>query len=189
MKKLIFVAASVAILDFTPLTAFATTYYDCIKQDGSVSYRVEPCLKGETESRRFQVDLDNFTPGKKESIGSDVAKSLDLRRGRSGNYFVSGSIGEHPVNFIVDTGASITSISKQAASIAGISGCRSRKFNTANGEVIGCVATAPMIAFGNFRLSNVEVAVMPNMNGALLGMNVLNQFKMEQHGSVMRITK
>ncbi len=189
MKKLVFVAASVAILDFTPLIAFSATYYDCIKENGAISYRVEPCLKGEKESRRFQVDLDDFDPSKKESVGSGVAKSLDLYRERNGNFFVSGSIGEYPVSFIVDTGASITSISKQAASVAGIRECQSRRFNTANGEVVGCVATAPTITFGSFHLSNVEVAVMPNMTGALLGMNVLSQFKMEQHGSVLRISK
>lgn len=189
MKKLILVAASVAILVFLPKIAFPVTYYDCVKEGGAISYRVEPCLKGEKESRRFQVDLDDFDSGRKESVSSGAAKSLDLHKERSGNFFVSGSIGEYPVSFIVDTGASITSISKQAASIAGIRECQSRKFNTANGEVVGCVATAPTVTFGSFRLSNVEVAVMPNMTGALLGMNVLSRFKMEQHGSVMRISK
>jgi clan AA aspartic protease (TIGR02281 family) len=189
MKKLILGAASVAILGFLPQTAFAVTYYDCVKEDGSISYRVEPCLKGEKESRRFQVNLDDFDSGRKESVGSGAAKSLDLYKERNGNFFVPGSVGGYPVSFIVDTGASITSISKQAASVAGIRECQSRRFNTANGDVVGCVATAPSITFGGFRLSNVEVAVMPNMTGALLGMNVLSQFKMEQHGSVMRIIK
>lgn len=34
--------------------------------------------------------------------------------------------------------------------------------------------------FGTFRLNNVEVAIMPNMQGeALLGMNVLKRFHIQ----------
>jgi len=189
MKNLILQGASVVILGCMPFIAFSATYYDCIKGDGSVSYRAEPCLKGEKLGQQFDVNLADFDSGNKEFVGVASSKPLDLYRERNGNYLVSGSVSGYPVNFMVDTGASITSISSQTASVAGINGCRSAKFNTANGEVVACVATAPAITFGRFQLSNVDVAIMPNMTGALLGMNVLSQFKMEQRGSMMRISR
>lgn len=177
-----------AVLGCIPFIAFSETYFDCIKSDGSISYRAEPCRKGEKESRRFDVNLNDFDTRNKEFAGG-ASMPLDLYRQRNGNYFVSGSVGGYPVDFVVDTGASITSISKQAAATAGINECRMVKFNTANGEVAGCVAIVSAITFGNFHVGNVDVAVMPNMAGALLGMNVLSQFKMEQRGSMLRISK
>lgn len=47
----------------------------------------------------------------------------------------------------------------------------------------------PKITFGKFTLDNVEVTIMPNMSSdALLGMNVLKNFRIEQVGNVMRIS-
>lgn len=172
-----------------PISAFSATYYDCIRSDGSITFRAEPCLKPEKENRHFQVDLANFDQTQKESVGRASPNPVILRQGRNGNYFVSGSVNGYTVNFMVDTGASLTTISKQTAAAAGIqSSCTPRSFHTANGEVIGCVATIHEITFDKFRLVNVDVAVMPNMQGALLGMNVLGQFKMQQQGNVMRIS-
>lgn len=172
-----------------PLSAFSATYYDCIRSDGSITFRAEPCLKQEKESRHFQVNLDDFDQTKKESVGRASPNPVSLRQESNGNYLVSGSVNGYPVNFIVDTGASLTTISKQTATAAGIpSSCTPRSFHTANGEVIGCVVTIREVTFDKFRLVNVDVAVMPNMQGALLGMNVLGQFKMQQQGNVMKIS-
>ena len=60
---------------------------------------------------------------------------------------------------------------------------------TANGNVNACMAIVPEVSFGGFRLTDIEVAIMPNMSGdALLGMNVLRKFHIEQIGEAMRIS-
>lgn len=115
--------------------------------------------------------------------------SLDLKQTREGHYFSSGAVNGFPVVFMVDTGATTVSISSAIASRAGIQNCVQRPVSTANGNVNACMATVPEVSFGGFRLTNVEVNIMPNMLGdALLGMNVLRNFHIEQIGEAMRIS-
>lgn len=111
----------------------------------------------------------------------------ELQLVNGSNYYIKGSIGGVPVNFQVDTGANLTSIPLDIAQNAGISSCTSQAFDTANGNVIGCVAIVPELTFGNFRIENIEVAVMPNLKGSLLGMNVLSHVRMEQSNGIMRL--
>ncbi len=114
---------------------------------------------------------------------------LELKQTRDGHYFSSGTVSGTPVVFMIDTGATTVSISSNIAARAGIRKCFPRPVSTANGKVNACVATVPEITFGSFRLSHVEVMIMPNMSGdALLGMNVLRNFYIEQAGNVMRIS-
>ena len=111
---------------------------------------------------------------------------LVLKRSRNGHYFFPGAINGQPVTFIVDTGAGLTSIPGSLAKPLGIKSCEPRQFSTAAGEVFGCVSTVAEVVFGSFRAHNVQVAVMPAMNGpALLGMNILGMVQIEQRGSAL----
>ena len=114
---------------------------------------------------------------------------LDLQQTRDGHYFSSGAVNGVPVVFMIDTGATTVSVSAEIASRAGIQKCVSQQTMTANGKVNACKAIVPEVSFGKFKLTNVEVMVMPNMPGnALLGMNVLRNFHIEQIDQVMRIS-
>ena len=60
---------------------------------------------------------------------------------------------------------------------------------TANGVVARCTATVSEITFGDFRVRNLVVAVMPNMpQDALLGMDVLGRLKIQQADRVLSIS-
>lgn len=114
---------------------------------------------------------------------------LDLQQTREGHYFSSGAVNGVPVMFMIDTGATTVSVSAEIASRAGIQKCVSQQTMTANGKVNACKAIVPEVSFGKFKLTNVQVMVMPNMPGnALLGMNVLRNFHIEQIDQVMRIS-
>ena len=63
-----------------------------------------------------------------------------LQKNRYGHYETQGSINGYPLTFLIDTGASITSVPGSLARQVGISSCEPRQFNTAGGEVTGCVA-------------------------------------------------
>lgn len=114
--------------------------------------------------------------------------TLELNRGDNGGFYVNGTVNKIPANYQIDTGASITSIPKELANRAGIFECAPRTFNTANGSVIGCVGVAKELVFGNFRFTGFEVAIMPNMDGVLLGMNVLKHLRLESSQDVMRLS-
>ncbi len=138
-----------------------------------------------------------------EVIDGDV---LELRLGRGGHYEVGGAVAAVPVRFIVDTGASLTSIPQALGERIGIRACpavgfdlsrddepgccRPEVFRTANGSVEACVARVPSVRFGAFELRNPRVAVMPGMDGqALLGMDVLRHFSLSQEGGRLRISR
>ena len=131
--------------------------------------------------------------------------SLELRMGRGGHYEVSGAVGAVPIQFLVDTGASVTAIPRQLGERIGIRECaaigfdlsagnepgccRKQTFHTANGTTEGCVARVPAIRFGGFELKNAKVAVMPDIGDtALLGMNVLRHFRLVQQGSRLTVS-
>lgn len=115
---------------------------------------------------------------------------LDLRQDAGGHYAVNGSISSTPLRFMLDTGATVTSVSNDFALRARIPSCRPTTANTANGVTNACMARVPEITFGNFRVTDVDVMILPRLAGneALLGMNVLRHFSIEQRGGVMRIS-
>lgn len=112
-----------------------------------------------------------------------VSEGVTILEGsKDGHYFSSGTVNGFPVVFMVDTGATTISISEDTAARAGIRECNQARFNTANGNIVGCKAIVPMIEFGRYKIGNVEVAIMKNLTShSLLGMNVLQLFKMQQH--------
>jgi clan AA aspartic protease (TIGR02281 family) len=125
-----------------------------------------------------------------KSVGDASGDTLLLTQQANGHYMSAGSVNGFPLVFMVDTGASFVAISSGMAAQAGIKNCTPRTFSTANGQAQGCVATVPEMTFGGFRLSNIEVAVMPNLAGeGLLGMNVLRRFRVEQANDTLIISR
>lgn len=115
------------------------------------------------------------------------AHEVRLQLRNDGHYHINGSINNTPVRFMIDTGASMVSISENLARRAGLKCEAPATFTTANGKISGCVARSE-IQFGSYRLFEVEVAVMPNMDElALLGMNALGRFNLEQSGGTLVI--
>ena len=113
--------------------------------------------------------------------------NMELQRQANGHFYLPGTIDNVPVTFMVDTGASVTSISGDLAREAGIRNCKEVQFQTANGSATGCIALVPRMTLGNFVLENITVAVMPNIETNLLGANVLRYFQVSQNESSMLI--
>ncbi len=135
----------------------------------SVTYSTENAQSSDARTSGLNTQSsDTRTPS-----GAGV---LRLTQTKDGHYFSGGAVNGFPVVFMVDTGATNVAISSNTASRAGITSCVAQTFSTANGSVQGCKAIVENIVFGTFRLSNVEVAIMPNMQGeALLGMRMCSR--------------
>ena len=112
---------------------------------------------------------------------------------QNGSYFVSGTVGGIPTRFQIDTGASNTAVSKKIADQAGYfdSYCPKKvEAATANGVIAVCLVTIPVLTFGEFSVQNVEVIIMPNMQQeALLGMDVLQNYVIEQRARALKISQ
>lgn len=113
--------------------------------------------------------------------------SMEVARHANGQFYVPGTVEGVPASFMVDTGASVTSISSDLARQAGLRNCKEVQFQTANGDATGCIALVPHMTLGNFVLENITVAVMPNLETNLLGSNVLRNFQVNQGDSSMLI--
>lgn len=113
-----------------------------------------------------------------------------LRLERSGNHFeVAGSVNSVPAKFLIDTGATYTTISRDMAIKAGIYDCSQSRMLTANGLVDVCIGTVAELRIGQFTLQNVKVSYSKYLgNEFLLGMNVIEQFHLEQQGNVMQLS-
>ena len=166
------------LLVLLPTLADAAVY-KC-NDNGRVIYSAVPC--GDNAQRL--AEPANHQP----QSGQGSTLTLYLRSDHS--FRVPGTINNHPVEFVVDTGASSTVISQRAAKAAGIKACTGLGYTaTANGMVRNCVATVQELSFGTFHLNGQMVTILPNLNvDGLLGMDVLRRMKIEQRGDVMYIS-
>ena len=104
---------------------------------------------------------------------------LVIERSSDGHFYTLGTVNGQEVKFMVDTGASLVSVSDAFAQQVGLSGGRPTTFNTANGSRTGRVVEGVTIAIGPVRVSNVRVGVglqMGDDNEALLGQSFLSKF-------------
>jgi len=113
--------------------------------------------------------------------------TMEVQRHPNGHFYLPATVENVPATFMVDTGASVTSVSSELARQAGIRNCKEVQFQTANGPANGCIALVARMTLGNFVLENITVAVMPNSETNLLGANVLRNFQVRQSDTSMLI--
>jgi len=104
---------------------------------------------------------------------------LVIQRSADGHFYALGSVNGQPAQFMVDTGASLVSVSVGLAQRAGLRGGTPTTFSTANGNRAGRIVEGVEIAIGPVSVSNVRVGVGLNMgddNEALLGQSFLSKF-------------
>jgi clan AA aspartic protease (TIGR02281 family) len=106
---------------------------------------------------------------------------------RGNHYLVSAAInGASQLALVIDTGASITTVSKARFSQIENTGFRylgTQLFNTPNGMTQGEIYQADSIQLGEIKIPDLEIAVLDfELSGGLdglLGMNVLRNYRFE----------
>lgn len=141
---------------------------------------------GQQDRRPREIEEQRRSMGTMEFPGPGTQP---LMRNASGGYNVAGMINSLPVTFLVDTGASITSVPENMGGAIGMTVCQRRTFQTANGATVGCVGRVQSMSFGVFRLQNPEVVLMPNLSSPLLGMNALQGIQLVRQGGGMALVK
>jgi aspartyl protease family protein len=102
-------------------------------------------------------------------------ETLRLRMRDDGHFWVDAKINGAPVRFLVDSGATTTTISASAAAQAGLEpGMRGDVVGTANGELFMPRVTAGLVEVGSIRRSDFTVNINPNDGTSVLGMNFLS---------------
>ncbi|TXI26176.1 MAG: TIGR02281 family clan AA aspartic protease [Nitrosomonas sp.] len=112
-------------------------------------------------------------------------KEIIIPRSLDGHYYVQGKINGYPVEFMVDTGASIVSISYELARAIHLPPGIPANFSTAGGGVNGEIVPSVDIEIGNIRLNELTVSVGIQGKMALLGQNFLRRIDMIQSNDKM----
>lgn len=114
---------------------------------------------------------------KAEAMGTPVVSGEEVRipMAEDGHFWVDASINGHEAPFLVDSGASITTLSREAAEQAGIeTGIRVAMVQTANGPVDMKLARADRLDVGPITRTDVGFAVNDHDDANVLGMNFLS---------------
>jgi len=104
---------------------------------------------------------------------------LVINRSLDGHFYTTGKINGKEANFMVDTGASLVTVSDEFAQKAIILGGVSTMFKTANGDRLGRVVEGVGVSIGPMSVTNVKVGVglrMGDDDEALLGQSFLSKF-------------
>ena len=120
--------------------------------------------------------------------GDRVALTADAR----GHFVTAGSIDGKPVQFMVDTGATVIAIGQGEADRMRLdykSG-RPARMATANGTTQGWMIKLREVRVGDVTVYDVDAVVTPmGMPAVLLGNSFLNRFNMRRDGDQMMLVK
>lgn len=178
------------ILALTLLCALpaSAAIFKCRNSEGKFLYQEKPCDTG-TQSvgtvnshSGMGVEMDSNDP-------SAAKTAYYIDQSANGHYLVAGSVNNQPLNFLIDSGASMVAIPGSMANAAGLHCEQLGRVQTANGSAVACKTVINKLTIGKFVLHNVEAIVAPNLSQPLLGMNVLSRFNVEQHNGQMSLTR
>jgi aspartyl protease family protein len=123
----------------------------------------------------------------RKSAFSAVGDIVEIRRGDDGHYHWPGTLNGRPVDFLVDTGATGVAIPAGLARQLGLRAEGMVQSSTAGGEVRGEVVRADLVLDGGVRVDRLRIVSLPNLEGPLLGMDVLGRLRWQQRDGALRI--
>ncbi|MEK7874327.1 MAG: TIGR02281 family clan AA aspartic protease, partial [Chloroflexota bacterium] len=139
------------------------------------------------DGRRQTLAMGHGNHGTPRPSGSSVTLAADAR----GHFSTEGQINGAAVHFVVDTGATLVSLSSAEARRLGLEYQRGEPvtMNTANGTVPARKIRLNQVRVGAISLADVEAVVVENLTmPTLLGMSFLNRMDMRREGQLMTLT-
>ncbi|MDA8482268.1 TIGR02281 family clan AA aspartic protease [Pseudomonas resinovorans] len=152
-------------------------------------------LRVDGVERRFGLSREYNPAGSGDSPGTPASPQkaqLSIARGNNGHYQVAGSIEGHPVQFLVDTGATSVAMNEGQARRLGID-YRVKglpmKASTASGTVNAWRVKFDRIKVGSLEVLGVEGAVIEGEAPVevLLGMSFLNRVRWREEQGVLML--
>lgn len=112
----------------------------------------------------------------------------------SGHFFTTATVNGVSVPFMVDTGATVVTISSAHAKSAGIAYSSGERgmMQTANGVTVAYKVKLDTVRLGDITLNNVDGVVLENNQlgrFGLLGLSFLNRTEMRRDGDSMTLTR
>jgi aspartyl protease family protein len=115
---------------------------------------------------------------KSEAVGTPVklGKETRIPMAIDGHFWVTGKLNGHNVKFLVDSGATTTTIDRDTAKVAGVemSARRDQYVRTGNGVIRVSSGRANELTVGTISRRNVGLEIADNDDLNVLGMNYLS---------------
>jgi aspartyl protease family protein len=115
---------------------------------------------------------------KAEATGAPLVEGLEVRIPMSidGHFWVEGSLNGVPVKFLVDSGATMTTIGRDTAAASGVAVSRNRNqlVRTGNGMLRVASGRADSLSVGPIERGNVGLHIADHDDLNVLGMNYLS---------------
>ncbi len=106
--------------------------------------------------------------------------SITIARNPDGHFYIDAYINGKQINFMIDTGASSISLSKQDAKSLGFDLSKltyNKEFSTANGLSLSAPVSLDEFRVGGLSLRNVRAYVgLGDLDVSLLGMSIIERF-------------
>ncbi len=120
---------------------------------------------------------------------SSQFQQIVLQRNRYGHYVFDGEINGKSVTFLVDTGATTTSIPANLQKYLQLKVGPAFNVSTANGVATAYETRLDELKLGEIRLTDIEASLNPGLpnDAILLGMNVLKNMELVQRGDSLII--
>ena len=115
-----------------------------------------------------------------EATGSPIVEGEVVRIpvAEDGHFYVNAKLNGHDIRFMVDSGASVTTVSRSAANAAGMDiGTRRATVITANGPASVMQSYADRLQIGSIERTDFPVDVSEQEGLNLLGMNFLRSLQ------------
>jgi aspartyl protease family protein len=116
---------------------------------------------------------------KPKPVTVSATGNLIIPRDRDGHFYAVGAINGQPITFLVDTGASLVTVSEALAQSAGLGRGVPTVFQTANGTLNGRIVNDVTVTLGPLTVSGLRVGVGlvgGVQDKALLGQGFLARF-------------
>lgn len=114
---------------------------------------------------------------KSEATGAAIVSGDEIRipKSEDGHFWVEASVNGHKAPFLVDSGASFTTVSAKTAKAAGLEpDLRVDMVETANGTVLMRKASADSLAVGSIERPGLSISINERDDTNVLGMNFLS---------------
>ena len=139
----------------------------------------------------FSNIIDNQNNPNQSVATSQSSQFLEivLQRNRYGHYVFDGEINAKPVTFLVDTGATTTSIPASLQKYLQLRAGPAFSVSTANGIATAYMTMLDELKMGEIRLTDIKASLNPGLpdDAILLGMNVLKNLELVQRGDTLII--